>query len=85
VADIELRSQSHDHRRALIWLDGPGGSKIPAAGLPSVSERVPHGGEDGAGYTIFRIDGAAGTWRCEMIARQRAGDGTIREAGRQML
>jgi 3',5'-cyclic AMP phosphodiesterase CpdA len=79
----ELLIHGHDHRRALVWLDGPGGTKIPAAGVPSASARVPHSGEDGAGYTIFRIDGAAGTWHCEMIARQR--DGTIRENGRQML
>jgi len=81
----ELLIHGHDHRRALIWLDGPNGSKIPAAGVPSVSARVPHGSEDGAGYTIFRIDGFAGAWRCEMIARQRADDGTIREAGHQMF
>lgn len=81
----ELLIHGHDHRRALVWLDGPNGSKIPAAGVPSVSARVPHGSEDGAGYTIFRIDGDAGAWRCEIIARQRADDGTISEAGRQMI
>jgi 3',5'-cyclic AMP phosphodiesterase CpdA len=81
----ELLIHGHDHRRALVWLDGPAGSKIPAAGVPSVSARLPHGDEDGAGYTIFRIDGAKGAWHCQMIARQRADDGTIREAGRQML
>jgi 3',5'-cyclic AMP phosphodiesterase CpdA len=81
----ELLIHGHDHRRALVWLDGPGGSKIPAAGVPSVSARMPHGSEDGAGYTIFRIDGEKGAWRCEMVARQRTDDGTVREAGRQML
>ena len=81
----ELLVHGHDHRRALVWLDGPNGSKIPSTGVPSVSARVPHGSEDGAGYTIFHIDGDAGAWRCEMIARQRADDGVIREVGRQML
>ena len=81
----ELLIHGHDHRRALVWLDGPGGSKIPAAGVPSVSARVPHGSEDGAGYTIFRIDGEEGAWRCEMIARQRDDDGAIREARRQLV
>jgi 3',5'-cyclic AMP phosphodiesterase CpdA len=81
----ELLVHGHDHRRALVWLDGPDGSKIPAAGVPSVSARAPHGDEDGAGYTIFRIDGGKGAWRCEMIARQRGEDGTISEAGRQLL
>jgi 3',5'-cyclic AMP phosphodiesterase CpdA len=81
----ELLVHGHDHRRALVWLDGPDRSKIPAAGVPSVSARAPHGDEDGAGYTIFRIDGGKGAWRCEMIARQRGEDGTISEAGRQIL
>lgn len=81
----ELLVHGHDHRRALVWLNGPDGSKIPAAGVPSVSARAPHGDEDGAGYTIFRIDGGKGAWRCEMIARQRGEDGTISEAGRQLL
>jgi len=81
----ELLVHGHDHRRALVWLDGPGGSRIPAAGVPSVSARLPHGGEDGAGYTIFRIGGETGEWRCEMIARQRAVDGALREAARQLL
>ena len=81
----ELLIHGHDHRRALVWLEGPGDTKIPAAGVPSVSARAPHGSEDGAGYTIFRIDGGAGAWRCEMIARQRADDGIIREAGRLQL
>jgi 3',5'-cyclic AMP phosphodiesterase CpdA len=81
----ELLVHGHDHRRALVWLDGPDRSKIPAAGVPSVSARAPHGDEDGAGYTIFRIDGGKGAWRCEMIARQRGEDGAIHEAGRQPL
>ena len=81
----ELLVHGHDHRHALVWLDGPDGSKIPVAGVPSVSARAPHGDEDGAGYTIFRIDGGKGAWRCEMIARQRGEDGTISEAARQIL
>ncbi len=81
----ELLIHGHDHRRALVWLNGPDGSKIPAAGVPSVSARVPHGSEDRAGYTIFRIDGEKGAWRCEMIARQCDQNGIVREAGRQTL
>ena len=81
----ELLIHGHDHRRELVWLDGPGGSKIPAAGVPSVSAQMPHGSEDGAGYTVFRIDGGAGMWRCEMIARQRADDGSIEEIARVQL
>lgn len=81
----ELLLHGHDHRRALIWLDGPGGTKIPAVGVPSASALAPHGSEDGAGYTIFRIDGEAPAWRCEMIARQRTADGLIAEGPPQSL
>ena len=81
----ELLLHGHDHRRTLVWLDGPDGTKIPALGVPSASARAPHGGEDGAGYNVFHIERAAGTWRCEMIARQRDGDGMIGESDREQL
>ena len=53
----ELLLHGHDHRRALVWLDGPRGTKIPAIGVPSASAAAPHGGENAAGYNVFRIDG----------------------------
>jgi 3',5'-cyclic AMP phosphodiesterase CpdA len=81
----ELLLHGHDHRRALLLLDGPSGTKIPAVGVPSASALAQHGGEDGAGYTIFRIDGDAPVWRCAMIARQRLANGTFSEAAPQML
>ena len=77
----ELLLHGHDHQRALLWLDGPG-TKIPAIGVPSASARAPHGDEDGAGYHLFNIDGTAGNWRCDMIARQRNADGTISQGER---
>lgn len=80
----ELVLHGHDHRRAIVWLDGPRGP-IPAVGVPSASARVAHGSEDAAGYNIFRIDGEAGAWRCEMLARQRGADGSVGEVGRQTL
>jgi len=80
----ELVLHGHDHCFSLIWLDGPQ-SRIPAAGVPSASARVPHHGEDSAGYHLFRIDGDGGRFRCEMIARQRRDDGSIVEVGRQWL
>ena len=46
----------HDHRRAVVWLDGPQ-KKIPAVGVPSASARGKHGDENAAGYNFFRIDG----------------------------
>jgi 3',5'-cyclic AMP phosphodiesterase CpdA len=81
----ELLLHGHDHRRALVWLDGPHGTKIPAVGVPSASAAAPHGDEDGAGYHIFKIDGAPGHWRCEMAARQRNADGSISDAEAQAL
>jgi 3',5'-cyclic AMP phosphodiesterase CpdA len=81
----ELLIHGHDHRRALILLDGPNGTKIPAVGVPSASALQRHGDEDAAGYNVFRIDGAPGAWRCELIARQREADRAIRDAARQML
>ena len=80
----ELVLHGHDHRRALIWLDGPRRT-IPVVGAPSASARAAHGDEDGAGYNLFRIDGEPGAWRCEMIARQRGTDGSVREVNRQTL
>jgi 3',5'-cyclic AMP phosphodiesterase CpdA len=80
----ELLLHGHDHQRALIWLDGPH-AKIPAVGVPSASARAPHGDENSAGYNLFRIGGTAGAWHCEMNARQRDTDGTIREAEHRVL
>jgi 3',5'-cyclic AMP phosphodiesterase CpdA len=81
----ELLIHGHDHERAVIRLNGPRGTKIPAVGAPSASARGRHGHENAGGYNIYRIDGGATAWRCEMIARERGSDGTAREIGRQVL
>lgn len=89
----ELLIHGHDHRRAVVWLDGPD-SKIPAVGVPSASALTRHGDEDEAGYNIFRIErsnqtgttqSTAHPWRCELIGRHRATDGSISETARQRL
>jgi 3',5'-cyclic AMP phosphodiesterase CpdA len=85
----ELLLHGHDHRRAIVWLDGPQG-KIPAVGVPSASALTRHGEEDAAGYNIFRIDrttenGVAQSWHCEMIGRQRNADGSFVDTARQIL
>jgi 3',5'-cyclic AMP phosphodiesterase CpdA len=80
----ELLLHGHDHSRAVVWLDGPK-AKIPAVGVPSASARAPHGDENAAGYNLFRIDGDAGNWRCEMIGRERDADGNFRDAERRTL
>jgi 3',5'-cyclic AMP phosphodiesterase CpdA len=81
----ELLIHGHDHERAVIQLDGPRGTKIPAVGAPSASARGVHGHENAGGYNIYRIDGDAAAWRCELMARERGADGTIREIARQTL
>jgi 3',5'-cyclic AMP phosphodiesterase CpdA len=81
----ELVLHGHDHRRLVSLLQGPDGKKIPAIGVPSASARVRHGAEDPAGYHLFHIDRAGEAWRCEMIARERSVDGTIRECARQAI
>jgi 3',5'-cyclic AMP phosphodiesterase CpdA len=80
----ELVLHGHDHCRSLVWLDGPE-HPIPALGAPSASARVPHHGENAAGYNLLHIGGEAGRWRCELIARERGADGVVREAERRML
>jgi 3',5'-cyclic AMP phosphodiesterase CpdA len=81
----ELLIHGHDHKRAVIQLDGPHGTKIPAVGAPSASALGAHGHENAGGYNIYRIDGDTAAWRCEMIARERQPDGAVREIGRQTL
>jgi len=81
----ELLIHGHDHERAIVRLDGPRGTKIPAVGAPSASANAPHGHENAGGYNIYRIDGDAAAWHCELIARERGPDGEVREIGRQAL
>jgi 3',5'-cyclic AMP phosphodiesterase CpdA len=81
----ELLLHGHDHRRALVWLEGPRGTKIPAVGVPSASASAPHGSEDSAGYNLFRIDRQAPGSRCELICRHLAGDGTMQQDAPQRL
>jgi 3',5'-cyclic AMP phosphodiesterase CpdA len=81
----ELLIHGHDHERAVVQLDGPGGTKIPAVGAPSASANAPHGHENAGGYNIYRIDGDTGARLCELVARERGPDGRIREIARQTL
>jgi len=81
----DLLIHGHDHRRSLVWLEGPHGSRIPAVGAPSASAATAHGDEDGAGYNLYRIDRKGTGWSCEMMARQRGKDGTINEIERRTL
>jgi 3',5'-cyclic AMP phosphodiesterase CpdA len=78
----ELVVHGHNHRRQIVWLDGPNG-RIPAIGVPSASE-APPGKHDPAGYNLYRIDGARDAWHCEVITRGIVGDG-IAELERTLL
>jgi 3',5'-cyclic AMP phosphodiesterase CpdA len=71
----ELVIHGHNHRRQTVWIDGPAG-RIPAIGVPSASE-APPGEYDPAGYNLYRIDGAPGAWRCELITHGIAGDAVV--------
>jgi 3',5'-cyclic AMP phosphodiesterase CpdA len=80
----ELVIHGHDHVHSLAWLDGPAG-RIPAVGVPSASAAL-HADHDPAAYNLYRIDGAPGAWRCEVISRGlRAGAAGIGELFRQPL
>jgi 3',5'-cyclic AMP phosphodiesterase CpdA len=78
----ELLLHGHDHKRALVWLQGTGNRKIPAVGVPSASAHAKYANEDPAGYNIFRIEGSSGNWRCETVSYQRDTDAAIRESAR---
>lgn len=80
----ELVLHGHDHRDMLNWLDGPRGARVPAVGVPSASAR-PGLDKDNPAYHLYRIDGEPGAWRCEMVVREMAEDGAVREVKRTHL
>jgi 3',5'-cyclic AMP phosphodiesterase CpdA len=80
----ELLLHGHDHRAMLNWLAGPDGSRVPAVGVPSASA-APGAGTEAAAYNLYRIEGAAGAWTCEMIVRGVDDGGTIKERRRVRL
>jgi 3',5'-cyclic AMP phosphodiesterase CpdA len=80
----ELVVHGHDHERALVHLDGPQ-RPIPVVGVPSASEAAP-GEHDPAGYNLYRVEGASGAWRCEVVSRGLTPDGKgVVEVKRTML
>jgi 3',5'-cyclic AMP phosphodiesterase CpdA len=68
----ELLLHGHDHVHALECLDGPD-RPIPALGVPSASASGDH--VERAAYNLYRIDGRAGAWRCEVVTRGLRTDG----------
>jgi len=69
----ELVIHGHDHVHSLIYLEGPQ-RPIPALGVPSASQ-VARAEHSSAGYSLYRIEGQAGAWRCEIVARELSRDG----------
>jgi 3',5'-cyclic AMP phosphodiesterase CpdA len=80
----ELLLHGHDHLAMLNWLKGPGGTRVPAVGVPSASAAPGHA-KDAAAYNLYRIDGARGGWRCEMVSRGIDASGGVSELKRTTL
>jgi 3',5'-cyclic AMP phosphodiesterase CpdA len=80
----ELLLHGHDHLHMVNWLEGPGGARVPSVGVPSASSK-PGMDHDPAGYHLYRIDGEAGRWRCELIARVMNEAGEVKEDKRVVL
>lgn len=80
----ELLLHGHDHLAMLNWLAGPGGTRVPAVGVPSASA-APAVARQPAGYNLYKIDGAPGAWRCEMISRGVGATSAIDELQRTEL
>ena len=76
----ELVIHGHDHVRSLAWIDGPRG-RVPVIGVPSASAAfgMDH---DAAGYNLYRVDGRAGDWTCEVERRGLDADGAVAECER---
>lgn len=80
----ELILHGHDHIDMLNWLDGPGGARVPAVGVPSASAK-PGLDHDNAAYHLYRIDGAPGHWTCEVLSRGMTMGGEVVEEKRFAL
>jgi 3',5'-cyclic AMP phosphodiesterase CpdA len=80
----ELLLHGHDHLAMLNWLAGPNGTRVPAVGVPSASN-APGRAKHAAAYNLYRVEGAPGAWRCEMISRGIDASGAVKERKRAML
>jgi len=65
-AGAELVIHGHEHVNSVSWLGGPD-RRVPVVGVPSASAAPGHQWE-AAGYNIYRIDGHAGAWHCQMTS-----------------
>jgi 3',5'-cyclic AMP phosphodiesterase CpdA len=82
---VDLVIHGHDHETMLNWLDGPGGTRIPAVGVPSASA-APGRSKADAAYNLYRInDTAAGERQCEIETRGVNANGDVVTIKRVML
>jgi 3',5'-cyclic AMP phosphodiesterase CpdA len=63
----ELVLHGHTHQPTVHFIEGPDG-KIPVVGVSSTSQ-ASGGHKPAAGYNLFEISGAPGTWRCGLQYR----------------
>lgn len=80
----DLLLHGHDHLHMLNWLTGPGGTRVPAVGVPSASA-APGISHNAAAYNLYAIDGAPGAWTCKMTSRGIDAAGAVVEQKRIML
>ncbi len=80
----DLLLHGHDHIHMLNWLTGPDGARVPAVGVPSASA-APGTSHNDAAYNLYRIDGAPGTWTCELTSRGINDAGAVAEQRRLKL
>jgi 3',5'-cyclic AMP phosphodiesterase CpdA len=79
----ELVLHGHEHLHSLVWIDGPR-RRIPVVGVPSASAASDD--LDPAAYNLYRIEGGAGAWQCEVVSRGlKLGHGGIVELARHTL
>jgi 3',5'-cyclic AMP phosphodiesterase CpdA len=82
-AGADLIIHGHDHIHQVSWVDGAR-RRVPVVGVPSASA-APRGRWQPAGFNLYRIDGSAGAWRCEMASWSMTRTGETVETGRRML
>jgi 3',5'-cyclic AMP phosphodiesterase CpdA len=82
---VDLVLHGHDHRHAMIEVDGPASSRIPVVGVPSAS--IAAGGHrDAAAYNLFSIERSDGNgWHVEMTTRGFSSKNEIVELRKQTL
>lgn len=82
-AGADLVIHGHEHVHSVAWIDGAG-RRVPVVGVPSASAS-PRGKWQPAGFNLYRVEGSAGAWRCEVASWSMNKSGDTVETGRRML